>query len=108
MADLAGNIPDFSGMDFSGLSIPTNAPAPKPEQPPAPSIFEPAQATQGQALVTPQTQSNNTTIVQGQSSIGVGDNNCKNKANILGQSIGGTTMSEGTLKPEDVDRKRKI
>ena len=109
-AALAGNIPDFSGMDFSGLSIPTNAPAPKPEQPPAPSIFEPAQATQGQELVTPQTQSNNTTIVQGQSSIGVGDVGTtagEPKVNILGQSIGGTTMSEGTLKPEDVDRKRK-
>ena len=85
--------PDIN-IDFSGLKIPTNTPAPKPEPVPAPIFTAPITPVQQQ------TQNNNTTFTQGQSTIGTTTN--------VGIPIGGTTMAEqGTLRPEEIQRKRQ-
>ena len=105
---------NFSGIDFSNISIPTNTPAPKPEAAPAPAPA-PAQAPIFTAPVTPvqqQTQNNNT-FTQGQSTIGRGDVGTTAGGTVggvklfSGMRIGGTKVAEGTLKPEDIKRKRQ-
>ena len=113
--------PNINLLGFSGLKIPTNTPAPKPEAPPEPSIFI---GGQGQPSlpsldlkeftnsINSQTQNNNT-FTQGRSTIGRGDVGTTAGGTVGGvklfggMKIGGTKVAEGILKPEDIKRKRQ-
>ena len=97
--NFGGSSLDFSNLDFSNLKLPTNTPAPKPEAapapPPAPIFTAPITPTQQQ------TQNDNTTFTQGESTIGSGN------VGVTANSTRGSQVSNGTLRPEDIERKRK-